>query len=120
MAKPAVHLLVELTIHDGQFDGFQSVAREMTAGSDGESGTLGYEWYLSNDRKRCRLLQSYASADALLAHFTGPVVQQLVPKMIQYVTVDRFEVYGDPGPQAAPMLANFGAQVFEHWGGLTR
>ena len=120
MAKPAVHLLVELTIHNGQFDAFQSVAREMIAGSDAEAGTLGYEWYLSSDCKRCRLLESYASADALLAHFTGPVVQQLVPRMIQYVTIDRSEVYGDPGPQAAAMLANFGTQVFQHWDGLPR
>jgi hypothetical protein len=66
------------------------------------------------------LLETYASADALLAHFNGPVVQQLVPKMIQCVALDGFEVYGDPGPQAAAMLANFGAQVFEPWAGLNR
>jgi len=120
MTKAAAHLLVELTIHNGQLDAFQSVAKEMIAGSQVEAGTLGYEWFLSSDRKRCRLLESYSSADALLAHFTGPVVQQLVPKMMQHVTLDRFEVYGDPGPKAAAMLANFGAQVFEHWEGLNR
>jgi len=120
MAKTAVHLLVETTIRDGQLDAFESVAREMIAGSQAEAGTSGYEFYLSSDRKRCRLLESYASADALLAHFNGPVVQQLVPKFLQYVTVDRFEVYGDPGPQASATLANFGAQMFGYWGGLDR
>ena len=120
MAKAAVHLLVESTIHDGQFAAFENVAREMIAGSQSEPGTLGYEFYLSSDRKQCRLLETYASADALLAHFNGPVVQQLVSKLRQYVTVDRFEVYGDPGAQMSAMLANVGAQVFSHWGGLNR
>jgi quinol monooxygenase YgiN len=120
MAKAAVHLLVEGTIHDGQWDAFQSVVREMTDGSQTEPGTLGYEWYLSSDRKRFRLLESYTSADALLAHFTGPVVQQLVPKMRQYVTLDRFESYGDPGPQAGAMLAQFGAAVFSYLTGVDR
>ena len=120
MAKATVHLLVEGTINDGQYEAFQRVAKEMTDGSQTEPGTMAYEWYLSDDRKRFRLLESYASADALLAHFTGPVVQQLVPKMREYVTMDRFETYGDPGPQAGAMLAVFGAPVFQYWAGLDR
>jgi quinol monooxygenase YgiN len=120
MPVPAVYLLVELSIQDGQLDALLKVAGETIAGSQGEAGTLGYEWFLSADGKRCRLLESYASAEALLSHLKGPVVQQLVPKMLPYVTVDGFEVFGDPGPEAAAMLANFSAQMFEHWGGLKR
>jgi len=56
----------------------------------------------------------------VLTHLHGAVVQQLVPKMLQYVTVDRFSVYGDPGPQVGATLANFSAQVFGYWGGLNR
>jgi len=120
MGRAAVYLVVEATIHDGQLEAFQSVAKEMIAGSQAEAGTLGYEWYFSSDHKRCRLLESYASADALLAHFNGPVVQELVPKLLQHATLDRFEAYGDPGPQAGAMLANFGTPVFAHWGGLNK
>jgi len=47
MAKAAVHLLVEITIHDGQLDAFQGIARETIAGSQAEAGTLGYDFYLS-------------------------------------------------------------------------
>ena len=120
MAIPAVYLLVELTIHEGKLDALKSLAKEMTAGSQAEPGTLGYEWYFSSDGKRCRLVESYATADAALAHFTGPVVQQLVPKLVEQVTVDRFEVYGDPGPQVTAMLAGLGAEIFQHWQGLNR
>ena len=120
MPNTAVHILVQLTIHDGQQDALRSVAQEMTAGSQAEAGTLGYEWYFSVDGKQCRLLETYADAGALLAHFNGPVVQQLVPKMLPYVSLDAFEVYGDPGAEAGAMLANFGARVFAHWRGLKR
>ncbi len=120
MAKATVYLLVEMTIHDGQSAAFETVARKMIAGTQTEPGSLAYEFYLSSDGKRGRLLETYAGPDALLAHFSGPVVVQLVAELRQHVTVDRFEVYGDPGPQMAPLLAKVGAQVFSHWGGLDR
>jgi quinol monooxygenase YgiN len=120
MSAQRVYVLVELTVHDGKFSDFENIARQMTAGSQKEAGTLGYEWHLSRDRRRCRLLETYADANALLAHFKGPVVQQIVPKALEFAGVDRFEVYGDPGPEATTMLANFGAQIFDHWQGLNR
>jgi len=120
MAIRALYLVVELTINEGQLDMFRSVAQEMVAGSQRETGTLGYEWYLSADQTRCRLIESYATTDDLLAHFTGPVVQQLVPQLIHHARVDRFDVLGEPGPQAAAMLVGFGAEIFQHWQGLSR
>ena len=120
MAAHTVYLLVELTIHEGQTGAFNSIAQEMITGTQTEPGALAYEWYLSRDGKRCRLLETYRDANALLAHFKGPVVQQLVPKLAAHVTIDRFEVYGDPGAEAAAMLAGFGTEVFEHRYGLER
>lgn len=120
MPAQRVYVLVELTVQEGKFADFENIAQHMTAGSQNEAGTLGYEWHLSRDRKRCRLLETYADANALLTHFQGPVVQQLVPKALESAAVDRFEVYGDPGAEATAMLANFGAQIFDHWRGLDR
>ncbi|MDR3748603.1 MAG: putative quinol monooxygenase [Acidobacteriota bacterium] len=120
MSKDMVHLAVDLTIHEGKLDEFQGVARTMIAGSQKEPGTLAYDFFLSDDRKRCRLIESYTNADALLAHFTGPVVQQLVPKLLGTASLTGFEVYGDPGPEAAQMLKGFGAQIFDFWDGVSR
>ncbi|HKD85063.1 MAG TPA: antibiotic biosynthesis monooxygenase [Terriglobales bacterium] len=120
MPAQRVYVLVELTVHDGKFSDFASIAQEMTAGTEKEPGTLGYEWHLSRDRKLCRLLETYADANALLTHFKGAVVQQLVPRALEFAGVDRFEVYGDPGAEATAMLANFGAQIFDRWQGLDR
>ena len=120
MTGDTVHFVVNLSISKGKFDAFESIARTMTAGSQKEPGTLGYDWYFSADRQHCRLLETYADADSVLSHLTGPVVQDLVPELLGTASLSSFEVYGDPGPKAMQMLAGFGAQIFKPWHRLSR
>ncbi|MFZ1052978.1 MAG: antibiotic biosynthesis monooxygenase [Candidatus Sulfotelmatobacter sp.] len=120
MIKHTVRFTVYLTINEGKFDEFEGIAQAMIVGTQKEPGALGYDWYLSGDRRQCRILETYADADAVLAHVTGPVVQEFVPKILAASSISRFEVYGDPGPKAAQVLAGFGAQIFELWHGLSR
>ena len=115
-----VLLNVSLTIREGKLEEFQAIAREMVEATRGEPGALGYEWYLSGDGKRCRLVETYVDADGLLAHFAGPAVQQGVPKMLTAADVSGFEVYGEPGPKAREVLGGFGAEIFSYWDGLGR
>src|ERR1019366_7682710 len=118
MSKDMVRLAVDLTIHEGRLDEFQGIARTMIAGSQNVPGTLGYDFFLSAERKRCHLIESYADAGAALAHFTGPVVQELVPNLLGTSSHNGIQVYGNPGPEATQMLKAFGAQIFEFWQGL--
>jgi quinol monooxygenase YgiN len=120
MVKETVRLAVDLTINEGKLAAFDGIAQEMVEESRKEPGTLGYEWFLSADRKRCRLLETYADANAVLAHFSGPVVQELVPKLLGTASVTGFEVCGDPGPKVREMLAPFGAEIFDFRHGLGR
>jgi quinol monooxygenase YgiN len=120
MTKDTVRFTVDLTINGEKFNEFERVAQAMIAGTQKEQGALGYDWYLSGDRKRCRIVETYADANAVLAHLTSPVVQELVPKLLQVSSVNAFEVYGDPGPKAAEILAGFGAEIFQLWNGLSR
>ena len=118
--KQTVRLNVALTVNDGKLAAFEEIARTMTAGTRKEPGALAYDWHFSGDRKRCRLIETYANAEALVVHFKGPVVQQLVPKMVEISKVDRFEVYGDPGVEGRQMLSQFGAEIFSDWQSLDR
>jgi quinol monooxygenase YgiN len=118
MGAQTVHFVVHLNIQDGKLAAFEETAKAMLAGTRKEPGSLGYERYMSGDRKSCRLLETYANADAALAHCTGPVVRELVPKLLESASVATFEVYGDPGPQAAAMLSGFGAAMFAFRHGL--
>ena len=108
MSKNMVRLAVDLTINEGKLSEFEGIARTMITGTQNEPGTLGYDFFFSDDRKRCRLIESYVDADAVLVHFKGPVVQELVPKLLGTSSLSRFEVYGDPGPEAAEMMKRLG------------
>ncbi len=120
MSQQTVRFTVDLTIHEGKSEEFEDIAGQMVACSQKEPGTLGYEWYLSSDRKRCRLLETYADANAVLAHMAGTAVTEFVPKILGVASLSSFEVYGDPGPKAAQMLNGFGAEIFGMWRGLGR
>ena len=120
MKDETVRFTVALSIAEGKLEAFEAIAQTMVAGSEQEVGTLVYEFCLSRDRKRCRLIEKYVNADAVLTHLTGPVVQELVPKILEVSTMSGFEVYGDPGPKAAEMLTAVGAEIFESWWGISR
>ncbi len=120
MLKNIVRLSVEATIHDGALEAFEAAAKAMITATETEPGTLGYEWFFSADRKQCRLLETYVDADAVQAHFAGPVVLDLLPKIVPLCTMDRFEIYGDPGPQVSAIAGAFGARIFTYWSGLNR
>jgi len=118
MNSQRVHFLIDLTIHEGKFDDFAATVRSMTAGTAKEPGALEYEWFLSKDNSRCRLLEIYADVEAMKAHLASTVVRELVPKMLGFATVNRFEVYGVPDDASAAFLTSFGAEIYRHWHGL--
>ena len=120
MVEQVVRLTVSFTVTDAQMSAFKSIASTMTEGTRPEPGTLGYEWFAHADGKRFRLVETYADAAAVEAHFMGSVVQQMVPKLAAVCTVDGFEFYGDPGPKVSAMAAGFGAQFYQYWMGIGR
>src|SRR5271167_1538414 len=65
VSKQTVYLAVDFTINEGKLDAFEGIAQEMVAGTQKEPGALGYEWYVSADRKKCRLIETYTDANAV-------------------------------------------------------
>jgi len=120
MNTQMVGLNVGLAIHAGKLDAFETIARAMAEASEKGPGTLAYDFYLSGDGTKCRLVESYVDANAVMAHFKGPAVQQLVPKLLESSSISSFEVYGDPGPEMTKMLAAFKAEIFLPRHGLSR
>jgi len=120
MNNKTVQLTVHLSIHEGKLADFEHTAELMCVRCLEEPGTLAYSWFLSDDRTKCRLIELYTDAKAAEAHLMGPVVRDLVPKLLQSAKVTGFEVNGDPGPEASAMLRGFGAEIFRHWRSLGR
>ncbi len=115
-----VLLNVGLTIHEGKLEAFQAIAREMVEATRKEPGALRYEWYLSGDSKRCQVIETYADANALLAHLTSATVREGVPKILAVASVSAFQVCGDPGPEGREILTGIGAEIFSYSLGLNR
>jgi quinol monooxygenase YgiN len=120
MPNTKVYFIVDLTILEGKLANFEATIKSMIEGTMKEPGALGYDWFLSKDRKQCRLIETYADANAAFAHCSGPVVQGLVPKMLENSTLTSFKVYGDPGAKAGEILATVGAEVIPQWHVLPR
>jgi quinol monooxygenase YgiN len=120
MVEQMVRLTVNFVVSREQLEEFTRIAQAMTAVAAAEPGTLGYEWFASADGKRFRLVETYADASAIEAHFMGPAVQQWVPKLVPVCKVDGFEIYGDPGPKVAAMAGGLGAVVYRYWFGINR
>jgi len=120
MDSSCVYFLVDLSIAQAKFHEFESFVQVLTSEAAKESGTLAYQWFLSGDRCRCRLLERYANSDAVQAHLNSAVVQQLVPKLLDVAKMERFEVYGAPNAEVVVALKALGAQIYPHWKGLSR
>jgi quinol monooxygenase YgiN len=120
MSTSRIRLLVDMDIHDGKFAEFESLARQMAGVSEAEPGTLAYHFVLSADRRRCRLVEGYDDAAAIMAHFAGRAVKELLPQMLQVASVTRMEIYGDPGPQVTARAKEVGAEIFTAWEGFDR
>jgi quinol monooxygenase YgiN len=120
MVKQVVRLTVSFVVNDEQLESFKSIAQSMTAATQAEPGTLGYEWFTGADGKSFRLVETYVDVAAVEAHFNGTAVQQLVPKLAAVCKVDGFEIYGDPGPRVTEVAGGLGAVVYQYWLGIGR
>lgn len=118
--KQPVFFTVSLAIKDGHRAAFESTAREMVAASSQEPGTLVYDFCIGADGTQCRLLEGYVDNAAAHAHLTGPVVTVMVPKLLESVTVESFEFYGEASPEVEEVLAAFGAKFFGRFHGFRR
>jgi quinol monooxygenase YgiN len=120
MSDRPIRFTVEFNVTLGKFDAFEDVAREMTRDTQPEPGTLVYDWYLSRDEHRARLLEEYVDGEAVVEHLDGDVVTKLVPKLLQSAQLTRFEVYGDPGRKGSEILTRLGAVIYPDWHAIER
>jgi quinol monooxygenase YgiN len=114
-----VSWVIELAVKDGQLDTFKTLMGEMVAGTSGETGTLNYEWYISDDERTVHIFEKYADSDAMITHVSG-FMEKWAGRFLECVDPTRFTVYGDPSPAARELLAAFGGMYLGPWGGFAR
>lgn len=113
-----VTLHLELKVNEGQLDLIKSVMAEMIESTEKEVGTLGYEWFISEDESTIHVFERYLDSDAAAVHSAN--VTPLLPKMIPAVTVVKATAFGDPSDEYRQRMAGFGAAWFGTLGGFIR
>jgi quinol monooxygenase YgiN len=94
--------VAKFRIHPGKAEEFKQIAAQcLEAVTAREPGTSVYEWFINEAASECVVLETYESADALLAHTrnVGALVGQLLK--IADCSVD---MLADPTPEVRAAL----------------
>jgi quinol monooxygenase YgiN len=103
-------------IHPGKSEEFKRIAAESLAVVRAKDpGTSTYEWFINEAQNECIVLETYESAEDLLAH--GRNVGRLVGTLLQIsdCTVD---MLADPTPEVRSLLQRMPMTLFGRLQGL--
>jgi quinol monooxygenase YgiN len=99
---------LEAAIKPGKFDDFIAVAQDLFVSMDGEAGTLGYGYYLNEDKTVCHIHEHYRDSEGLRAH-GEKFARVFSERFMAACTVTHFVLYGEPDAAAKEMMAQYGA-----------
>lgn len=112
-----VQFVVELDINDPAK--FREIAAACIAAVEAaEATTLAYLWNLSEDGKKCCILEWYANSAAIPPHLA--LVGPMLKEMEGVAEVTSFKVLGKVEGEAKEALAAMGAPIYGYWAGFSR
>ena len=100
-----------LKVRDGQLEGFKRQAAEMMRQTrERDTGTLAYDWFLSEDGTQCEVREAYVDADALVDHaFHVRDARDVMFEEFAYAHEMAF--YGEPSPRLNELTEKIGVNV---------
>ncbi|MBK9195364.1 MAG: antibiotic biosynthesis monooxygenase [Flavobacteriales bacterium] len=100
-------------IHPGKLDEFKRLAAEcMRVARIKDTGTVQYDFYFNADETECIVYERYRDSAALQEHLQN--LGDLMGKVMAICTTTG-EVLGEPSPELANGLAEFGVPVYRPW-----
>jgi quinol monooxygenase YgiN len=119
MSDASFRLIVRQGINPGKLDEFKELASKSIEGlAAAEPGTLGYEWFVTEDGRECYLNEFYVDSEAFLTHFAG--VGPKIAAMLEVSSILEAVVLGDPSPEARETLSKLGARFCSPHAGFAR
>ncbi len=100
-----------LKVREGKLEEFKRQAAEMMRQTrEKDSGTLAYDWFLSNDGTQCEVRETYVNADALVDHAFH--IREARDSMFAESAYDhRIAFYGEPSPRLLGLVNKIGVDV---------
>lgn len=91
--------MFELTLKEGQIGNFKKIMEELVeATSKNELGTMGYEWSISEDQKKCHINERYRDSESTLTHL-ATFLSQYAARLMETGNATEFVVYGNPNDE---------------------
>lgn len=106
----SLQVTARFQINDGMLSDFKTVAaRCIESVQTKDTGTLQYDWFLSDDGTECVVRERYRDSDAVFEHIgnLGDTLGELL------ATADMvLELYGTPNEALAGALGEMGAKIY--------
>ena len=97
-----------LRVRDGKLDGFKRQAAEvMRQAKEKDSGTVTYDWFLSQDGTECEVREAYVDADAFIEHAFN-VREARDALFAEFAEGHKMAVYGDAPPKVIELMNKVG------------
>ncbi|NQV85576.1 MAG: antibiotic biosynthesis monooxygenase [Woeseiaceae bacterium] len=110
---------LQMTVREGCLNDARELMDEMVAATQQESGTQGYEWFLSVDGKTCHIYERYADSAAVMIH-VGNFGTNFAARFMACFEPTSLSVYGNPSAEARAALDGLGAIYLGRLGGFHR
>ena len=110
---------LRLTVKEGELENFRSLMGEMVEATKSEPGTLGYEWFISEDGSSVHINERYADSAALMAH-VGAFGENFADRFFGAVDVAGFDIYGEPDATVVEAMGGMGASFLGTLGGFVK
>jgi quinol monooxygenase YgiN len=95
-------------VRDGKLEGFKRQAAEMMRVTrERDTGTLAYDWFLSEDGTQCEVREAYVDADALVDHAIH-VREAREVMFAEFAEDHRMAFYGEPSPRLTELTTRIG------------
>lgn len=107
-----LQVTAKLAVKPGQIEAFRRAAAAcLESVRTKDTGTLQYDWFMSDDQTVCHVRETYESSDALLEHVgnLGDNLGQLLE------TADlKIDLYGSPSVELVEATAALPVRVYRH------
>jgi quinol monooxygenase YgiN len=100
-----------LRVREGKLEEFKRHAADMMRQTrDQDTGTLAYDWFLSEDGTQCEVREAYVDPDALVEHAFH--VREAREALFATSAYDhQMAFYGDPSPRLLELVQKIGVDV---------
>jgi quinol monooxygenase YgiN len=100
-----------LKVREGKLEEFKRQAAEMMRlTKEKDTGTLAYDWFISDDGTECEVREAYVHPDALVEHaFNVFEARQVL--FAEFAYDHKMVFFGDPSPRLLELVRKIGVNV---------